>query len=211
MPTNDFKPFAADGAANVIPQSGYTSLPALVTGFQAGEAFSAQCNKVWRQSSIIAAVIGQFIVDKTGEDAVDDGTIGTLLSQLEAAIAATLGSDDDSAYATLSDLSAYAPLSGFANSLGSNGYQKLPGGLIIQWVKGAAATTEASQAVTLPITFPSACLMAFATENIPSFVDEANAWFQVLSFTASAVTVQAQATLTSWSGSVYPNILAIGH
>ena len=48
-----------------------------------------------------------------------------------------------------------------ANSLGTPGYSKLPGGLIIEW--GAAQETSgnnAPQLVTLPLAFPNACLQA---------------------------------------------------
>lgn len=41
-------------------------------------------------------------------------------------------------------------------SLSGNGYQKLPGGLIIQW--GSFSQTGASTTVTLPISFPNAFL-----------------------------------------------------
>lgn len=78
MPTNDFQPFAAGGSANVISQSQYLTLSALSTGFQTGIAQSNQLNKVWRQSSIIAAMIAQFICDKSGQNAIDDGTIAAL-------------------------------------------------------------------------------------------------------------------------------------
>ncbi|WP_254211201.1 hypothetical protein, partial [Burkholderia multivorans] len=57
-------------------------------GFQSGTAQSAQLNKVWRQSSIMAAVLGQFIVDLTGQDAIDDGTTATLLANLKMAVQA---------------------------------------------------------------------------------------------------------------------------
>lgn len=47
-------------------------------------------------------------------------------------------------------------------SLAGNGYQKLPGGLIMQWGSfNSTATGDFS--VTLPIAFPGACLMAQAT------------------------------------------------
>ena len=78
MATNDFQVFAGAVNANVIPQSSYLSLPATQLGFQTGIAQSAQLNKVWRQPSIIGAMIAQFIVDQTGLNAVDDGTIATL-------------------------------------------------------------------------------------------------------------------------------------
>jgi hypothetical protein len=87
MPTNDFKAFSAGGGANVLTQAQYAALTTLIaSGFQTGPANSAQFNKVWRQSSIMAAVLGALIGDITGQNAVDDGTTGTLESNLLAAI-----------------------------------------------------------------------------------------------------------------------------
>ncbi len=43
-----------------------------------------------------------------------------------------------------------------AKSLATNGYQKLPGGLIIQWGTGTASTSDFAN--TLPIAFPTAKL-----------------------------------------------------
>lgn len=44
-----------------------------------------------------------------------------------------------------------------AKSLAASGYQKLPGGLILQW--GSASTTAGGIATfTYPVTFPNACL-----------------------------------------------------
>ncbi|WP_330555432.1 hypothetical protein [Burkholderia multivorans] len=89
MANNNFKPFAAAAGANVMAQADYEALAALLTGFQSGTAQSAQLNKVWRQSSIMAAVLAQFIVDLTGQDAIDDGTTATLLANLKAAAGAS--------------------------------------------------------------------------------------------------------------------------
>lgn len=86
MPTNDFLPFAGASGANVITQSDYSLLPALSAGFQAGVAKSAQLNKVFRQSSIMAAVLGAFIADTTGLDVVDDGTTETILANLKSGV-----------------------------------------------------------------------------------------------------------------------------
>ncbi|GAA7771015.1 hypothetical protein HpMS107_56930 [Helicobacter pylori] len=83
---NDFLVFGGDPAANVIDQPTYAALLARVTGFQAGVALSAQLNKVWRQSSIMAAVLAQFSTDLTGQSAVDDGTTATLLANLKVAL-----------------------------------------------------------------------------------------------------------------------------
>lgn len=89
MTANDFLAFANGASANVLPQAEYAALSALLaSGFQAGTAQSAQVNKVWRQSSIMAAVLAQLIVDTTGQNAVDDGTTATLLANLKAAVSA---------------------------------------------------------------------------------------------------------------------------
>ncbi|QLL11691.1 gp53-like domain-containing protein [Pseudomonas chlororaphis] len=66
-----------------MSQSDYAALTARSNGFSAGTAASIQLNKVWRQASIMAAMIGQFIVDNNGTDAIDDGTITTLLNSFK--------------------------------------------------------------------------------------------------------------------------------
>ncbi|WP_261314177.1 glycine-rich domain-containing protein [Burkholderia multivorans] len=83
---NDFLPFATGPGANVVDQATYAALGALTTGFLSGTAQSVQVNKVWRQSSIMAAVIAQFIVAQTGQAAVDDGTTATLLANFTKAV-----------------------------------------------------------------------------------------------------------------------------
>ncbi len=88
---NDFLAFAVGAGANVLSQAAYASIPALGTGFQAGTAQSAALNKVWRQSSIMAALLAQFIVARTGQPAIDDGTTATLLSNLLASTAPAAG------------------------------------------------------------------------------------------------------------------------
>lgn len=85
MATNDFLPFGTTAGANVLDQTLYSLLSARSTGFQSGTALSPQLNKVWRQGSSIAAMIGQFIADNSGNDAADDGDIATLLSNFELA------------------------------------------------------------------------------------------------------------------------------
>jgi len=87
MPNNQFKPFAVGSGANVLSQTEYEALTGiLANGFSSGTAVSAQLNKVWRQSSIMAAVLAQFIVDESGQDAQDDGTTATLLANLKTGI-----------------------------------------------------------------------------------------------------------------------------
>jgi len=88
---NDFLVFGGAGAANVITQATYAALAARTAGFSSGVAQSAQLNKVWRQSSIMAAVLAQFISDRTGQDVLDDGTTATVLANFKLAAAAVNG------------------------------------------------------------------------------------------------------------------------
>lgn len=78
MATNDFKPFATGAGANVLSQDEWANLPAILTGFQSGKAASAQVNKALRQSSVMASMLGKFIVDYGGKNALDDGDIANL-------------------------------------------------------------------------------------------------------------------------------------
>ncbi|MFM0488030.1 cupredoxin domain-containing protein [Paraburkholderia graminis] len=87
MATNDFLPFANGGGANVLTQAQYAALTTLLSGgYQSGVANSAQMNKTWRQSSIMAAVLAQFAADYSGSNSTDDGTTATLEANLVAAI-----------------------------------------------------------------------------------------------------------------------------
>lgn len=75
MAKNNFKPFATGAGANVTSQSDYEALAALLSGFSAGKASSAQINKALRQSTFIAAGIAQFIMNKLTMDVLDDGDL----------------------------------------------------------------------------------------------------------------------------------------
>lgn len=50
-------------------------------------------------------------------------------------------------------------MNSFARSLGVGGYQKLPGGLIIQW--GSVVATPSGVSFTYPIAFPTAFYKLF--------------------------------------------------
>ncbi|WP_321789231.1 hypothetical protein [Burkholderia pyrrocinia] len=86
MATNDFLVFGGGSSPNVIDQATYAALAARLSGFVSGTAQSQQLNKVWRQSSIMAAVLAQFTANFSGQNSVDDGTTATLLANLQAAI-----------------------------------------------------------------------------------------------------------------------------
>ena len=74
----------------------------------------------------------------------------------------------------------------------TNGYQKLPGGLIIQWGTTPAFYAENNQIITLPIPFPNMCLNATATllQNTPSIYYDQSA--QVNSLTRTTIGVFLQ-------------------
>ena len=89
---NDFLPFAAASGANVLTQAAYAAMAALQDGFTNGLADAPSANKVWRQASIMTAVIAGFIVAESGQPAIDDGTTATLQANLLAAIIAVVQS-----------------------------------------------------------------------------------------------------------------------
>ncbi|MDD2056625.1 hypothetical protein NPS58_04080 [Pseudomonas putida] len=80
---NDFLPFAGDAGANVLTQSAYAALGARTTGFLAGVAKSPELNKVWRQSSIMAASLAQAVADITGSDMIDNGTTAAIVAAIK--------------------------------------------------------------------------------------------------------------------------------
>lgn len=86
MPTSDFLPFAAGAAANVETQAAYAAETRLLNGLVSGIVPSNLLNKTLRQSSVISAVVAQFIADKSGANSVDDGTTATLEANLILAI-----------------------------------------------------------------------------------------------------------------------------
>ncbi|BEO27649.1 MAG: hypothetical protein E7J62_20640 [Serratia marcescens] len=90
MTKNEFLPFGTAANANVLPNADYQALPARSAGFSPGVAKSEELNTVWRQGSTMAAVLGQFIADKTGQDVLDDGDVNGLLDKLKVAMGGCL-------------------------------------------------------------------------------------------------------------------------
>ncbi|EEZ7716677.1 hypothetical protein C7L33_004218 [Escherichia coli] len=183
MAKNDFKAFATDRNANVMSQEEWEALPALLSGFTAGKASSAQVNKVIRQASFIAAALAQFVSDKTQRDVLDNGDLPGFVELLGSGFAVEYLSrknpfgdikSDGTVKTALENLglgeaakrnvgtgSGQIPdMSSFSGSIASKGYQKLPGGLIIQWGVGDAGTGyvgSTGNEMNFPIAFPSQC------------------------------------------------------
>ena len=92
----------------------------------------------------------------------------------------------------------------WSNSKTTNGYLKLPSGLIIQWGQTGTISTNTAATVTLPLTFPTACLSAGATVNADA--DSAVPY---------TVYIVSTSTLRVWNtaaGGVYPSYwYAIGY
>ncbi|WP_368994543.1 hypothetical protein [Citrobacter freundii] len=100
MATNNFKPFATAANANVTAQADWEALPALLSGFMAGKASSAQVNKAIRQASFIAAALAQYTANKSGLDVLDDGDLNGFIAKMSAAF----GKDFQALDATLTAL-----------------------------------------------------------------------------------------------------------
>lgn len=86
MAKNEFLPFGTAANANVLSNADYTALPARTSGFSSGVAKSEELNSAWRQASVIASALAQFIADKTGQDVLDNGDLVTLQANLNSAM-----------------------------------------------------------------------------------------------------------------------------
>lgn len=87
--SNGFIPFAYGTDANVLSDDAYSSALSTnglyVDGVIQGKASSKQANKTWRQSTVMAAVLGEIIVE-IGQNANDGQKIELLKKNLIAAI-----------------------------------------------------------------------------------------------------------------------------
>ncbi|QKB37999.1 phage tail protein [Escherichia coli O55:H7] len=170
MAKNDFKAFATDRNANVMSQEEWEALPALLSGFTAGKASSAQVNKVIRQASFIAAALAQFVSDKTQRDVLDNGDLPGFVELLGSGFAAEYLSrqnpfgdikSDGTVKTALENLglgeaakrgvgtgeNQIPDMASFSGVRDYYGKQLLPGGLILQWL--TIPSSAAAKAVTL--------------------------------------------------------------
>jgi hypothetical protein len=182
-------------------------------------AYAAALGTMSTQSAANVAITGGTITGITDLTVADGGTgastftannvvLGNGTSSLAANMVAPSTSGNVlTSNGTTWTSSALSSLSVFDKSLASNGYQKLPGGLIMQWCVGSASSSETSQTVNFPITFPTAALTVQVTTFAPSQADRT---IQVTSFTTSSATVFLN-SIGGAGGDITPYIFAIGY
>lgn len=134
----------------------------------------------------------------------------TLKGKIELATAAEAQALTDAVRA-ITPLRLKEAMQGTNMSLSANGYQRLPSGLIIQWVQGATSTAgEVSEVVTLPITFPNSNLFSSVSSLNAAASPSADTNYQVVSKTTSQVTVFRQQNPGN-SVALAPLVFAIGY
>lgn len=181
MATNEILQFASTNTGtNLLTQAEYTADAQRTTGNQPGIARSKLVNKALRQASLVAAGLAEFIADYQANNVTDSLTPQNIADYLLAAIQANIPTVPDASttvkgkiqLATATQAQAFADallaitpstlnqaLKGSNQSLATGGYQKLPGGLILQWGQTTFVSGPGSyNTVTFPITFPTACL-----------------------------------------------------
>ncbi|MCG3461658.1 phage tail protein [Xenorhabdus bovienii] len=117
MAKNEFLPFGIADGANVLSNDEYGKLATRTNGFSSGVAKSQELNKVWRQASVIANVVAQFIAETNNQDVLDDGNTAALQKGLLNALRATVDSNIPVASQTVAGI---AKLSNATNSEAEN-------------------------------------------------------------------------------------------
>ncbi|WP_159192095.1 gp53-like domain-containing protein [Escherichia coli] len=200
MAKNDFKAFATDRNANVMSQEEWEALPALLSGFTAGKASSAQVNKVIRQASFIAAALAQFVSDKTQRDVLDNGDLPGFVELLGSGFAVEYLSrknpfgdikSDGTVKTALENLglgeaakrdvgtgdNQIPDMGAFASG---SGWFRLPGGYIVQFGTFSGNTTRFISG-HFPIPFPNQPMVSVSVMSDAVQSDPSNPAPQVLS------------------------------
>ena len=87
----DFLPMAIGPSALVDTQANYNGAGYQVDGFQPGITLPVQFNKGFRQGTVMAAAVANFIANTLNENVLDNGNMATLIAQLTAAIESVAG------------------------------------------------------------------------------------------------------------------------
>ncbi|EKK2012561.1 hypothetical protein PMA32_000097 [Escherichia coli] len=216
MAKNDFKAFATDRNANVISQEEWEALPALLSGFTAGKASSAQVNKVIRQASFIAAALAQFVSDKTQRDVLDNGDLPGFVELLGSGFAVEYLSrknpfgdikSDGTVKTALENLglgeaakrdvgtgdNQIPDMGAFASG---SGWFRLPGGYIVQFGTFSGNTTRFISG-HFPIPFPNQPMVSVSVMSDAVQSDPSNPALQVLSVNFEHISNSAWRVATS--------------
>ena len=216
MAKNDFKAFATDRNANVISQAEWEALPALLSGFTAGKASSAQVNKVIRQASFIAAALAQYVSDKTQRDVLDNGDLPGFVELLGSGFAVEYLSrknpfgdikSDGTVKTALENLglgeaakrdvgtgdNQIPDMGAFASG---SGWFRLPGGYIVQFGTFSGNTTRFISG-HFPIPFPNQPMVSVSVMSDAVQSDPSNPAPQVLSVNFEHISNSAWRVATS--------------
>ncbi|ENG6107585.1 tail fiber protein [Serratia liquefaciens] len=191
MAKNEFLPFGTAANANVLSNADYLALPARPAGFTGGVAKSEELNKVWRQTSVMANVLAQFIADQSGQDVLDNGDLATLKTNLQDAIKKYVNSGLPSASGTVAGITKLSSATDSADNTlaatpsavksamdtakgkadkntalkNTSGWWKCgSSGVIYQW---GLVTNNSQYTVALPIPFPTRIASVTATAAGP--------------------------------------------
>jgi hypothetical protein len=148
--------FATDtimNAAGAIPASAVGGVLALTA---AGTYTLPAANSVPKGAALILAPSTAVIIQRSGTDVIGGASSLTSLS-LGAGDTIVVSSDGGGVWRAIGGVGALVNSSAFSRSLTSSGYQRFPGGLIIQWGFTPLSSASAAVAVTFSIAFPTAC------------------------------------------------------
>lgn len=216
MATNEILPFATDDTGtNLLTQAEYSTDAQRDIGHQPGIARAKLANKAMRQVSLLAAGVAEFIADYQANNVTDGLTPQQIADYLLAAITANIPVIPDASTSTKgiielataaesqtfsSSLLAISPATlnqsfkGSNQNLSTNGYQRLPGGLILQW-SNFELLTPANEPVpninwTYPIAFTTEAFFASAVSrnmlNEPNPEGSEQVWAGILRSKTSA-------------------------
>ncbi|EAW1167855.1 gp53-like domain-containing protein [Escherichia coli] len=206
MAKNDFKAFATGKNANVMSQEEWEALPALLSGFTAGKASSAQVNKVIRQASFIAAALAQFVSDKTQRDVLDNGDLPGFVELLGSGFAVEYLSRKNPFGDIKSDGTVKTALENLGLRASGQYTDNLlftgPDGLKIQVFRRTLANLTTvgvvnSVPVTFPVPFPVNCWGVFSTKLTWVQITNSCEWVSNTGFTAQVMMNIAVNTNTS--------------
>lgn len=133
-------------------------------------------NEYWEQATFSLSDLKQAVGTSTKDVMSQKAVTDALINKVDKGAAATesvLGlvqlATTAEAQALTNDTDALTPaklagaFGGANQGLTANGYQKLPGGLIIQWGISASISSGSLQTITLPITFNNGILCLYTT------------------------------------------------